>query len=173
MDTTIKAAISGIIISFVILLFWTGSGYFLTYLIASIIVLYAFRIKEAKYGILVAFTIYLFTEWIVGTIIYSSMLAINENVNFTVDIWMVLSQIVTIPVILLGGLIGTELAKTRRTQTMFPSAYGPVPVPPPPISPTSTSAPVSTQEQKRFCRYCGFENTTDAIFCEKCGKKIG
>lgn len=24
-----------------------------------------------------------------------------------------------------------------------------------------------------FCRYCGTQNKTDAIFCEKCGKKIG
>ena len=27
-------------------------------------------------------------------------------------------------------------------------------------------------EEKRFCRYCGAENKTDAVFCEKCGKKI-
>ena len=24
----------------------------------------------------------------------------------------------------------------------------------------------------KFCRYCGTENTSDALFCEKCGKKI-
>ncbi len=23
-----------------------------------------------------------------------------------------------------------------------------------------------------FCRYCGMENKSDAVFCEKCGKKI-
>jgi hypothetical protein len=25
---------------------------------------------------------------------------------------------------------------------------------------------------KIFCRYCGTENKNDAVFCEKCGKKI-
>jgi len=27
-------------------------------------------------------------------------------------------------------------------------------------------------ENKFFCRYCGAENQGDAVFCEKCGKKI-
>jgi ribosomal protein L40E len=26
--------------------------------------------------------------------------------------------------------------------------------------------------EKKFCRYCGTENKKDAVFCEKCGKKI-
>lgn len=30
--------------------------------------------------------------------------------------------------------------------------------------------PVSTE--KKFCRYCGTENKVDAVFCEKCGKRI-
>jgi len=27
-------------------------------------------------------------------------------------------------------------------------------------------------EQEFFCRYCGAQNKTDAVFCESCGKKI-
>lgn len=26
--------------------------------------------------------------------------------------------------------------------------------------------------EKKYCRYCGAENKSDAIFCEKCGKKM-
>ncbi len=33
------------------------------------------------------------------------------------------------------------------------------------------TAPVVTAE-RRFCQYCGVENRTDAVFCQKCGKKI-
>jgi hypothetical protein len=40
-------------------------------------------------------------------------------------------------------------------------------LPPPP--PPSLFEP----SEKKFCRYCGNENKTDAVFCEKCGKKIG
>ena len=31
---------------------------------------------------------------------------------------------------------------------------------------------VSVSMEKKFCRYCGTENKSDAAFCEKCGKKI-
>ncbi len=50
-----------------------------------------------------------------------------------------------------------------------------VPAPPTPsVLPVPPSPePVATTEGKRFCRYCGAENKTDAVFCEKCGKKIG
>lgn len=47
-----------------------------------------------------------------------------------------------------------------------PPAQSILPVPPPPM-------PVATSEEKKFCRYCGAENKTDAVFCEKCGKNIG
>jgi ribosomal protein L40E len=30
----------------------------------------------------------------------------------------------------------------------------------------------SVSIEKKYCRYCGTENKKDAVFCEKCGKKI-
>jgi hypothetical protein len=30
----------------------------------------------------------------------------------------------------------------------------------------------SISTEKKYCRYCGTENNKDAIFCEKCGKRI-
>jgi ribosomal protein L40E len=39
--------------------------------------------------------------------------------------------------------------------------------------------PISMKEEKSmvkddkfYCRYCGRENEADAVFCEKCGKKL-
>jgi hypothetical protein len=32
---------------------------------------------------------------------------------------------------------------------------------------------IVTPEEKKFCRYCGAEQKSDAVFCEACGKKIG
>lgn len=50
----------------------------------------------------------------------------------------------------------------------------PVPVPPTAILPVPPPPePVAITEEKRFCRYCGAEQKSDAVFCEKCGKKIG
>lgn len=50
-----------------------------------------------------------------------------------------------------------------------PTSSSPAPVLPPPPPPSL----VATSEEKKFCRHCGAENKTDAVFCEKCGKKIG
>jgi len=36
----------------------------------------------------------------------------------------------------------------------------------------SPSAAPTVSVEKKFCRYCGAENKSDAVFCEKCGKKI-
>jgi uncharacterized membrane protein/ribosomal protein L40E len=38
--------------------------------------------------------------------------------------------------------------------------------------PATTTPVASATEEKKFCRYCGAQNTSDAAFCEKCGKKI-
>lgn len=43
-----------------------------------------------------------------------------------------------------------------KTPTQVPAAKPVTPVP----------------EEKRFCQYCGTENTLEAAFCQKCGKKI-
>jgi len=40
------------------------------------------------------------------------------------------------------------------------------------VSAPHPSVPVTTTEEKKYCRYCGAKNKTDADFCEKCGKKI-
>lgn len=66
-----------------------------------------------------------------------------------------------------GIIIWVYLTKPHVKQYLkqIPSP-SPVPVPPPPVD-------VATSEEKKFCRYCGAENKTDADFCEKCGKKIG
>jgi hypothetical protein len=32
--------------------------------------------------------------------------------------------------------------------------------------------PPPFSENPSFCRYCGMQNTSDAVFCSKCGKKL-
>jgi ribosomal protein L40E len=36
----------------------------------------------------------------------------------------------------------------------------------------TSKTPEASSLSKTFCRYCGVENETDAVFCKKCGKKI-
>lgn len=38
--------------------------------------------------------------------------------------------------------------------------------------PTSKEEKLLEDEAKFYCRYCGKENKSDAVFCEKCGKQL-
>lgn len=40
-------------------------------------------------------------------------------------------------------------------------------------TPQLPSATPTVSVEKKFCRYCGAENKGDAVFCGRCGKKIG
>lgn len=75
--------------------------------------------------------------------------------------------LIAIPALLL-------LARSRKPK---PEEHVPVP-------PTMYSSDVEKDKDAKkalekpeirtfFCRYCGAENKADAVFCEKCGKKIG
>lgn len=63
----------------------------------------------------------------------------------------------------------------KQYLNVIPTPPATVPIPPTastlPVPPSPE--PVATTEGKKFCRYCGVDNKTDAVFCEKCGKKIG
>ena len=128
MEQAIKAGISGFVIAVVITLFSTVDLYFIPQLVASIIVIYIFDIRTTKDGLLAAFITYLFSIGILGSVSLAFYLVSNEPVNLTIDIWLVLNQIVTPLTALPAALAGVWLAKTRR-----PTAR--TPPPPPPIPP--------------------------------------
>lgn len=59
-------------------------------------------------------------------------------------------------------IVALGLFFSRSKQPPKPSG---APISPPPV-------PMAIFGEKKFCRYCGAENATDAVFCEKCGRNI-
>jgi len=90
----------------------------------------------------------------------------GERLFDTAGLLLLLGAILTI--VLIGFILlfvawilitaGFFAIKTQTTQL-------PAPAPPP-----TPAAPVAVK--KKFCRYCGTENKIDAVFCQKCGKKL-
>lgn len=82
---------------------------------------------------------------------------------------------------LVGNIVLLVIIWAYLPQPHVKQYFGKVPSPPPtpvPIPPTQPSLsvpptePVAIAEEKRFCRYCGAEQKSDAVFCEKCGRKV-
>lgn len=63
-------------------------------------------------------------------------------------------------------------AKPGSTSQKTSETMAPVQPPPARVEARNETARPPETKEKRFCRYCGAENKTDATFCEKCGKKI-
>jgi len=80
----------------------------------------------------------------------------------------------------LGALVSPihPIAVTSYYYSMVAREQPPSPLPPPP--PTSATPPAAPEPQPSPPKpsaeihyvYCGAENQTDAVFCQKCGKKI-
>jgi uncharacterized membrane protein len=90
----------------------------------------------------------------------------GEKTFETAGLLLLLGAILTI--ILVGFvllLIAWILAAVGFFSIKTPTTQLPTTTPP-----SVPTAPVSVE--KKYCRYCGTENKSDAIFCEKCGKKI-
>jgi vacuolar-type H+-ATPase subunit I/STV1 len=64
-------------------------------------------------------------------------------------------SIVGLFVFIIGTFVGYEFGQLRPLHAS----------PPPPQIATTT-------EERKYCRYCGTENKSDAVFCEKCGKSL-
>jgi len=90
----------------------------------------------------------------------------EEKMFDTAGLLLLIGAILTI--ILVGVillLIAWILAAIGFFSIKTPTTQSPAATPPP-----SPTVPVSVE--KKYCRYCGTGNKSDAIFCEKCGKKI-
>ncbi len=89
--------------------------------------------------------------------------------QYLVSVWIVFCGLLILGIsgimILIAGIMSL-IVSVEALSTLAvlprPSARGPIieQPPPPPSMP------------QRYCRFCGAENKSDAIFCERCGKQI-
>lgn len=130
MDEITKAGIAGFVIAVVIDIFSPLDLLFVPPFVASIIAIYFFELKTVKHAVLVAFIIYIFPDWMWGSIGVVALLISGVSITYTVDIWLTLNQVLAPITALLAGLVGAELAERKRRATTLPRLPSTIPVPP-------------------------------------------
>jgi hypothetical protein len=122
MEHSIQAGISGALIAITINLFSPVYLDFIPSFVAVILAIYLYRLGAFKDGLLVAFMTYLFNEAVLNAIIAATYYLTEEPYTLTVDIWIVLSPIVTSISALIAGYVGVLLVqKMKPAKELAPS----------------------------------------------------
>jgi uncharacterized membrane protein len=126
-------------------------------------------------GLLIAALVVMFVFFLLQAIFYRRSFTIlseksGEKMFDTAGLLLLIGAILTIILVgLVLLLIAWILVAVGFFSIKTPTAQLPAATPPPAPPPTPT---VAVSVEKKYCRYCGTENKADAVFCEKCGKKI-
>lgn len=126
MDPSIKAGILGFVLATVINLLSPVYLDLLPSFLVAILVVYFFRLKTLKDGLVAAFMTYIFTDGILGTISLAIYYFTNESYpSFTIDPWTMLSPIVSAVTAVIAAYIGMLFAQRQK-----PARESPLLVPP-------------------------------------------
>lgn len=129
MDQSIRAGVAGFLLALFINLFSPINLFFIPSFLVAILVIYIYRLKTLKDGLVTAFMTYIFNDGILGTIALATFYVTNELYpSFDVDIWLVLSPVVASITAMIAGYVGIWLVhKMKPTRELPP----PPPLPPP------------------------------------------
>jgi hypothetical protein len=121
MDRSITAGVSGFLLAIIINLFSPIDLDFIPSFVAAIIAIYFFRLVTLRDGLVATFMTYVFNEGILGTLYFATLYFTNTPYeSFNVDVWIMLSPIVSAVTAVIAGYVGVLLAKTRRPAEELP-----------------------------------------------------
>ena len=126
MDPSIKAGISGFLLATAINLVSPIYLDLIPSFLAAIMVIYIFRLGQLKDGLVAAFMTYIFTDGILSTISLAISYSANEPYpSFNVDVWTMLSPIVSATTAVIAGYIGILLAQRGKQLRQLPPLVPP------------------------------------------------
>ena len=115
MDQSIRAGIIGFSLATIINLFSPIYLDFIPSFLAAILVIYFFRLGALRDGLVATFMTYILSNGILGTISLAILYFSNEPYpSFDVDVWTMLSPIVSAVTAVIAGYIGVWLARKRK-----------------------------------------------------------
>lgn len=105
--------------------------YFVPSFIASILLIYIFRLRTLKDGLVAAFMTYIFNDGILGTIDLATLYLLNEPYpSFNVDILLLFSPIVEAVTAVIAGYAGVWLVQKLKPTLELPHPAPPSQLPP-------------------------------------------
>ena len=126
MDPSIKAGVSGFLLAIVINLLSPVYLDLVPSFLVAILVIYIFRLGTLNDGLVAAFMTYIFTDGILSTIGLAMSYFANEPYpSFNVDIWTMLSPMVSAATAVIAGYIGIQLAQKGRRPRELPPLIPP------------------------------------------------
>jgi hypothetical protein len=120
MDRSIIAGITGFLLAIIINLFSPVYLYFVPSFLATIIVIYAFRLEALRDGLVAAFMTYIFNDGILGTISLALYYYANEAYSIDVDVWIMLSPVISAVSAVVAAYIGMLFAQSRKPAKQLP-----------------------------------------------------
>jgi hypothetical protein len=117
MDTSIRAGIFGFVLVIVVDLFLPVPSdlSFVPPFLIAILVIYTFRLRAFKDGLIAAFMTYIISEGIVDTIALATYYLTNAaQQSYTIDIGTILSPILWAGTAVLAGYLGIWTARKRQ-----------------------------------------------------------
>lgn len=131
MDRSIKAGVVGFILAVVVNLFSPVYLDFVPSFVAAILVIFIFGVDKFKEGLVAAFMTYIFTNGILGTLFLAILYYVNEPYPaFTVDVYSVVSPILSAVTAVIAAYVGVWLAKMKKPQQTTLPIVQPPPQPP-------------------------------------------
>jgi hypothetical protein len=136
MDQSIKAGVYGLLLAIIIDLASPVYLDFISSFVASVIVIFIFRLSVLKDGLVAAFLTYIFDQGVMSTIALATSYLANEPYpSFNVDIYTMVTPIVWAVTAVIAGYLGVWLVRRMRPARELPSLPLPTQPPPPPPPP--------------------------------------
>jgi hypothetical protein len=124
MDPSIKAGVTGFLLAVIVNLLSPVYLDFAPSFLAAFLAIYLFGLGTLKDGLVVAFMTYIFNDGILGTISLAMLYLANEPYpSINIDIWTMLSPIVSAATAVIVGYIGVRLAQKRKPARELPPIH--------------------------------------------------
>lgn len=140
MDRGLRIGISGALLAIIITLFLASvtpvNLDFIPSFVAAIVVIYLFKSRSTQEGLVAAFTTYIFSQGILGTLSLVSLYLENIPYEVPLDSYIIFSPIINAVTAVIAGYLGVRLVqrlKPASKETPPPTSITPPQEPIPPI----------------------------------------